>query len=71
MEAHIHDMVEHYGEHTAVRLMRKHLSWYSKGLPSSADFRAAVNTNQSFEGLKELIKKFYYPILESEATVCA
>ena len=36
-------MLEHYGSETGVRMARKHLGWYSKGLPASAEFRAAVN----------------------------
>jgi tRNA-dihydrouridine synthase B len=31
------------GEHVAVREMRKHLSWYAKGIPGAAQFRARVN----------------------------
>ena len=33
----------HFGPAPGVRLARKHLSWYSRGLPGSAEFRAAVN----------------------------
>jgi tRNA-dihydrouridine synthase B len=31
-------------EHHAVQEMRKHLGWYTRGLPHSADFRARVQT---------------------------
>jgi len=31
------------GDRVALMEMRKHLSWYSKGLPGAANFRAAVN----------------------------
>ena len=30
------DMLEHYGTVTGVRMARKHLGWYSKGLPGGA-----------------------------------
>ena len=33
----------HFGSHAGVRLARKHVSWYSRGLPGSAEFRAAMN----------------------------
>ena len=43
VRAHYESMLEHYGVETGVRMARKHLGWYSKGLPASAEFRAAVN----------------------------
>lgn len=66
MERHVTDMVEHYGEDTAVRMVRKHLGWYSKGLPRSADFRLAVNTSQTYQGVQNLIQSFFYPCIEKE-----
>lgn len=41
------------GEYTGVREMRKHLSWYTAGMPNSARFRQTINTMESME---ELIK---------------
>jgi nifR3 family TIM-barrel protein len=35
-------MLSHFGIEAGLRLARKHLSWYSRGLPGSAEFRAAV-----------------------------
>src|SRR5262249_8510917 len=43
VRGHFDAMLAHYGEETGVRMARKHLGWYSKGLPASAEFRAAVN----------------------------
>src|SRR5689334_8960968 len=40
---HYDAMLEHYGVAVGVRIARKHVGWYSKGLPGSAEFRAAVN----------------------------
>src|SRR5690349_7226903 len=40
---HYDDMLSHYGASVGLRVARKHLAWYSKGLPGSAEFRAAVN----------------------------
>ena len=39
------------GEYTAVREMRKHLSWYTVGMPHSARFRQIINTLESMEEL--------------------
>ncbi len=68
IEWHITEMVEHYGEITGVRMVRKHLGWYSKGLPSSAEFRVAVNNaQQGPQDVQALIQKFFYPIIEQSA----
>jgi tRNA-dihydrouridine synthase B len=44
---HLHDLYAFYGEHTGVRVARKHISWYTKGLAGSAAFRHAMNQLQS------------------------
>src|SRR5690606_4131730 len=36
-------MLALYGIETGVNLARKHLGWYTKGLPGSAEFRNRVN----------------------------
>ena len=38
---------EHKGEYTAVREMRKHLAWYTAGMPRSARFRGMINTMET------------------------
>src|SRR6185503_15758027 len=40
---HYRAMLSHYGRQRGYRIARKHLGWYSKGLPQSAEFRAAIN----------------------------
>ena len=40
---HLHDLYGFYGEHTGVRVARKHISWYTKGLAGSAAFRHDMN----------------------------
>lgn len=39
------------GEYTAVREMRKHLSWYTAGMPHSARFRQTINSMETMEEL--------------------
>lgn len=39
------------GEHTAVREMRKHLAWYTAGMPHSARFRQTINSMETMEEL--------------------
>ncbi len=41
--AHVRDLYHFYGEHTGVRVARKHISWYTRGLAGSAQFRQYMN----------------------------
>lgn len=47
----------HKGEYTAVREMRKHISWYTAGYPNSAALRRRINAMESFEELKEALSE--------------
>lgn len=40
---HLSDLYAFYGEFTGVRMARKHISWYTKGLAGSAAFRHSMN----------------------------
>ncbi|MGI9385937.1 MAG: tRNA dihydrouridine synthase DusB, partial [Methyloligellaceae bacterium] len=40
---HYEAILSYYGSHHGSRIARKHISWYSKGLDDSADFRNKVN----------------------------
>jgi tRNA-dihydrouridine synthase B len=60
-------MLSHYGSAVGSRIARKHLAWYSKGLPGSAEFRAAVNRTDDVGAAKALIRGFYEPLLERQA----
>ncbi len=64
---HFEDMLLHYGTETGVRMARKHVAWYSKGLPGSAEFRAEVNQHADAERVRTLIRRFYEPLLEPRA----
>ncbi len=44
----------HKGEYTGVREMRKHISWYTAGLPNSARLRQSVNMAESFAEIERL-----------------
>ena len=41
--SHMLELYEFYGEHTGLRVARKHISWYTKGLTGSAHFRHSMN----------------------------
>ena len=51
--------LEYKGEYTAIREMRKHVSWYTTGLPNSAKFRKNVNEMETLEGLIETVEKLF------------
>ena len=61
---HLRDMLSHHGTNTGLRLARKHVAWYSKGLPGSAEFRARVNTLEDAPAVEALIQGFYRPLLD-------
>jgi tRNA-dihydrouridine synthase B len=66
LREHYEAMLFHYGT-PGVHIARKHLGWYSKGLPGSAEFRAAVNQAEEPAKVKALVRTFYEPLLEREA----
>jgi tRNA-dihydrouridine synthase B len=61
--AHYEDMLLHYGSEVGSRIARKHIGWYSKGWPGSAEFRAAVNATAEVARVRDLVRAFYEPLL--------
>jgi tRNA-dihydrouridine synthase B len=61
---HYEAMLEHYGVAAGSRIARKHVAWYSKGLPGSAEFRGAINQTDDVERVKSMIRGFYEPLIE-------
>ncbi len=62
--AHYDDMLSHYGATTGMKIARKHIGWYSKGLYGSTEFRSAVNHEADPERVKFLISSYYDPLIE-------
>lgn len=54
---HANLIVEYKGEYTGVHEMRKHIVWYTGGLPHSAELRRLCNTMETYEELKDLINE--------------
>jgi len=67
LRGHFDAMLTHYGSDVGVKIARKHIGWYSKGLPGSAEFRAAVNQSGDAAAVRALIRGFYEPLVEREA----
>ena len=64
---HYDAMLDHYGIVTGVQLFRKHLGWYTKGLPSSAEFRNRANAEADPARVKSMLAEFYAPWLQRAA----
>lgn len=59
LQHHLDDMLLHYGNETGLRMARKHISNYSKGLPNSAEFRAKINASDNLTMVKEMLTHLY------------
>jgi nifR3 family TIM-barrel protein len=58
IKKHIHLQIAYSGEHRGLLEMRKHLSWYFKGMPGSAKMRDKANTLTSVAALEEALQEF-------------
>ena len=65
---HYRAMLSHFGTDAGLRLARKHVSWYSRGLPGSAEFRATVTRLPEAPAVLRLIDAFYDPLIASGAS---
>lgn len=59
MLEHLADLYEFYGDLTGMRVARKHISWYTKGLVGSANFRHHMNQLQTIEEQLAAINTFF------------
>ncbi len=66
--AHYHAMLDQFGRGPGVRLARKHLSWYSRGLPGSAEFRDRMNRMPEVEPVLAALDAFFDPLIERGVT---
>ena len=67
LRRHFDEILSHYGVDVGVRMARKHMAWYSKGLHGSAEFRAAVNCSLDPVRIVQAIDDFFLPLLERDA----
>jgi len=66
VKQHYEDLLIHYGKERGVRIARKHIGWYSKGLPESAAFRAHFNSIDCIKEAKLAIDSFYLPLIDKK-----
>jgi tRNA-dihydrouridine synthase B len=64
---HYEHMLILYGREGGVRMARKHLGWYTRGLPGSASFRNMVNFVEDAEAVKAHLREFYAPFVQKLA----
>lgn len=57
MLRHARLQLEYKGVYTGMREMRKHVAWYTSGMPHSAAVRRMVNEVESYEQLEELVRR--------------
>ena len=59
--AHYEEMLDLYGKEVGVNMARKHIGWYTKGLPGSAEFRNRVNQVPDAAIVLRMLAEFYEP----------
>lgn len=63
---HLHDLYAFYGEHTGLRVARKHISWYTRGLPGSAAFRHRMNQLESVAAQLRAVGEFFDQLQQAD-----
>jgi tRNA-dihydrouridine synthase B len=56
---HVHDLYDFYGEYSGLRVARKHISWYTKGLVGSATFRHQMNQLETVDTQMAAVDEFF------------
>ncbi len=69
--AHFRAMLSHYGMAAGVRMARKHLGWYVRGLPGAALFRGSVNRIEEAEEVERQLCAFLDPLIARGVTRAA
>ncbi len=59
---HARMLIDFKGEYIGVREMRRHLAYYTKGMPQAAAMRAEINTVMSYEDIKTLTNRYFLGI---------
>lgn len=64
---HYEEMMHHYGREAGVKIARKHIGWYTKGLHGSAEFRHMINRVDEPDVVIKELKEFYQPLVDYRA----
>ncbi len=66
---HLDDHYRFYGEATGVKVARKHIGWYVKGISGAAAFRRAINELTSSAAQMAAIRQFFERLQDAAAPV--
>ena len=64
--AHLDDLYDFYGIETGVRVARKHISWYTRGLIGSAAFRHRMNLLPDIALQQQAVNEFFFSLAEHD-----
>ena len=67
LREHYDMMLAHYGAASGVRIARKHIGWYTRGLPGSAEFRNRVMGIDDPGAVQRVLADYYEPLIERQA----
>ena len=68
--AHLEELYQFYGRETGVKVARKHIGWYAKGLARSAELRERVNRLESCEEQLAEVERFLAGLEEPRPSPC-
>lgn len=66
---HLYELYHFYGEYSGVRIARKHISWYTRGLAGSAAFRHAMNRLATVEEQLAATQQFFAELADQGRTL--
>ncbi|MCC6915827.1 tRNA dihydrouridine synthase DusB [Nitrosomonas sp.] len=66
---HLQELYLFYGEYSGVRIARKHISWYTRGLAGSAAFRHAMNRLATVEEQLSATQQFFSELADQGHTL--
>ena len=67
MTGHYEHMLSHYGKEAGVRIARKHLGWYIRGVHGAAELRHRLNSLEDPAAVLAALEAFYAPLLDRQA----
>jgi tRNA-dihydrouridine synthase B len=68
--AHLEELYAFYGRETGVKVARKHISWYTKGLAGSASFRHRMNQLETCEEQRDEVNLFFGQLRNERERLC-
>lgn len=68
---HLENLYDFYGDYTGVRMARKHIAWYSKGLRNGNTFRQEMNQLEQPQQQLRFTREFFEQIQEQQGSQAA